>query len=728
MAVAIAAVPADVDAGAPAATGSQGYQGHGTKAAMPHTQMAEAEAAAAQQPPSPSSAKADTGPCFTGWMSKRGAINTAWRRRYFVLSGDNRLAYFKTDKQAASGRPQGVVDLNCLVRVLSGDEANRVCRWPEDVASGRRLALELEQRTYALYADTEEETLGWVQAIGELCDDAVVTDGQPTSELGAINTVYHSPADLDTTGTLPTPLASASVSLSSFDGTATAQTSPGESTSRDAPHGVLADLSGDSQPLASGEDAEFHDVETHADQEHTDDDGDAVPIHNVAHWAAHVSHRVLMRWKSLSQAGWASLGAKFNCIPSSSVLRPFIEQQLQQGELSESRAVLDVTVAFRSSCEAWGQTVDDMEARARVAEHDSRPAEFARQLAQLRAVAALTHQQTDEETTRLLDEKAWSLVDERQALDRENRVAAKQLQLDTFREQLERDVSDQHGRYINDTEAVIGDHLKKHCERCDASFGMFLAGNSCPDCPAFTCSACTELHRRVTHRRTNRSGLERPSLFFNGGTWMRTSAPLVIPRAEEDTRRCSVHVKISNPTACRIGVTVTGGDTLAASPTSFSLEPHSEQALVVHTCGDSVPPPDHVSNVTLHALVIGDNNAEPASTPEDPRTREYNLRFVVQGPSRAVEQGVGNAANAAVADEPEETAQPDSLLGRVSAQQVLGLAMALVFAVLAVLGSPGTTLFALAGVLVVLALSDAPTWTYPAVIAIFFAVQGGTTQ
>ena len=46
-----------------------------------------------------------------GWLYKRGAVNTAFQRRYCVLNESN-LAYYK--KQADS-KPRGVIDLSNAV-------------------------------------------------------------------------------------------------------------------------------------------------------------------------------------------------------------------------------------------------------------------------------------------------------------------------------------------------------------------------------------------------------------------------------------------------------------------------------------------------------------------------------------------------------------------------------------------------------------------------------------
>ena len=38
-----------------------------------------------------------------GWLDKRGRLNTAWRRRHFVLRADGFLHYYATKNSASGG-------------------------------------------------------------------------------------------------------------------------------------------------------------------------------------------------------------------------------------------------------------------------------------------------------------------------------------------------------------------------------------------------------------------------------------------------------------------------------------------------------------------------------------------------------------------------------------------------------------------------------------------------
>ena len=38
-----------------------------------------------------------------GWLDKRGRLNTAWRRRHFVLRADGFLNYYATKNEASGG-------------------------------------------------------------------------------------------------------------------------------------------------------------------------------------------------------------------------------------------------------------------------------------------------------------------------------------------------------------------------------------------------------------------------------------------------------------------------------------------------------------------------------------------------------------------------------------------------------------------------------------------------
>lgn len=87
-----------------------------------------------------------------GYLQKRGEVNRAFQRRWFVLLG-NLLFYFE---KSDDSEPKGVIVLeNCVVGMSESDDNN---------------AFELSfggsgTRTYVLAADTREEMDDWMQVL-----------------------------------------------------------------------------------------------------------------------------------------------------------------------------------------------------------------------------------------------------------------------------------------------------------------------------------------------------------------------------------------------------------------------------------------------------------------------------------------------------------------------------------------------------------------------------------
>jgi hypothetical protein len=56
----------------------------------------------------------------SGWLSKKGGINPAFRRRWFMLMGQE-LRYFRSELEAqqAFNKPLGVINVGSAVAVVS---------------------------------------------------------------------------------------------------------------------------------------------------------------------------------------------------------------------------------------------------------------------------------------------------------------------------------------------------------------------------------------------------------------------------------------------------------------------------------------------------------------------------------------------------------------------------------------------------------------------------------
>jgi len=109
--------------------------------------------------------------CLEGWLRKRGAINKAWKRRFFKLH-DGKLLYFKSRQQTA---PQGTVDL-------------RDCALTIDDTPSYRLFIKSPhfKRVYELEAGSIAELQEWKAAIeshthDNSTEEQQLNDGSPVS-------------------------------------------------------------------------------------------------------------------------------------------------------------------------------------------------------------------------------------------------------------------------------------------------------------------------------------------------------------------------------------------------------------------------------------------------------------------------------------------------------------------------------------------------------------------
>eukprot|EP00051_Salpingoeca_urceolata_P001170 m.39063 g.39063 ORF g.39063 m.39063 type:complete len:1088 (-) comp11232_c1_seq1:340-3603(-) len=105
--------------------------------------------------------------CMKGYLEKRGQINTAYQKRYFVLDLKNKtLSYFKNQQAAsASEKAKGSVPLDDILRVYAPP--------PEKSNKKSVFLVETPFRTYFCRTQGTAEMQAWVEAIN------VVTPGGP---------------------------------------------------------------------------------------------------------------------------------------------------------------------------------------------------------------------------------------------------------------------------------------------------------------------------------------------------------------------------------------------------------------------------------------------------------------------------------------------------------------------------------------------------------------------
>lgn len=89
----------------------------------------------------------------SGWLDKRGKLNRAWKRRWFVLK-NSQLEYYKTPEHS---QPQGVI--------LLADGSSRIT---EETRFGKNMMIELasvEGRKFFLSGYSADDLRAWVAAL-----------------------------------------------------------------------------------------------------------------------------------------------------------------------------------------------------------------------------------------------------------------------------------------------------------------------------------------------------------------------------------------------------------------------------------------------------------------------------------------------------------------------------------------------------------------------------------
>jgi len=100
-----------------------------------------------------------------GWLEKRGEINTAWKNRYFVLTGEDAvndvpkmLRYFKDEESYRIARTGGSIEIDENVKVSMGSAI--------DPDHPHYFEILTEGRTYNLCAPSDGDLQEWITALG----------------------------------------------------------------------------------------------------------------------------------------------------------------------------------------------------------------------------------------------------------------------------------------------------------------------------------------------------------------------------------------------------------------------------------------------------------------------------------------------------------------------------------------------------------------------------------
>eukprot|EP00048_Salpingoeca_helianthica_P020914 m.9262 g.9262 ORF g.9262 m.9262 type:complete len:134 (-) comp5375_c0_seq1:91-492(-) len=96
----------------------------------------------------------------TGRLTKQGAIFKTWRSRFFELTEDKKLRYYRMESEGERTL-RGEIDLVDCVTLLMRDETK--VTWPE--AAVFCFALVTDARTFFLVADSVEAGWRWVGMI-----------------------------------------------------------------------------------------------------------------------------------------------------------------------------------------------------------------------------------------------------------------------------------------------------------------------------------------------------------------------------------------------------------------------------------------------------------------------------------------------------------------------------------------------------------------------------------
>jgi len=118
----------------------------------------------------------------TGWLRKRGKLHTAWKRRFFALTFQNKLEYFLEEDRI---NKRGSISIRALKSRSRGgrrsSQAHRgVASSPDDNEDVLECTFSLEttnpNRVWEFLAETRQDRRDWVQAINLVYSDCIEPD------------------------------------------------------------------------------------------------------------------------------------------------------------------------------------------------------------------------------------------------------------------------------------------------------------------------------------------------------------------------------------------------------------------------------------------------------------------------------------------------------------------------------------------------------------------------
>eukprot|EP00043_Microstomoeca_roanoka_P009718 m.92613 g.92613 ORF g.92613 m.92613 type:complete len:768 (+) comp14671_c0_seq1:195-2498(+) len=105
---------------------------------------------------------------FRGFLTKLGRKRKTWKRRFFELSSAGCLTYYKV---AGQRQEMGFLDLRSCICVLPGGRCP--VQWYANANPNFCFGIYIQNRQLYVYADSQHELQGWLQAITEVVPDGI---------------------------------------------------------------------------------------------------------------------------------------------------------------------------------------------------------------------------------------------------------------------------------------------------------------------------------------------------------------------------------------------------------------------------------------------------------------------------------------------------------------------------------------------------------------------------
>lgn len=92
-----------------------------------------------------------------GFLSKRGRLNKAFRRRWFIMTSEMVLLYYSRSEQAGQSKFKGALNLMDVLEVVINEAGD-----------GKELIIRTSKRDWMLRAESKKEALTWKRAIDRI--------------------------------------------------------------------------------------------------------------------------------------------------------------------------------------------------------------------------------------------------------------------------------------------------------------------------------------------------------------------------------------------------------------------------------------------------------------------------------------------------------------------------------------------------------------------------------